>query len=98
MHAYNNKNIVLHELVGLEATVLDSKDHDQIGISGRVVMETKNLLYIKSGKSIKLIPKLPTVFAFSDGVGTYRVEGSEICFGSAERTAKALRFYSKRNV
>ena len=37
MHGYNNKNIVLHELIGLDAEVIDCKDGSQIGIEGRVV-------------------------------------------------------------
>ena len=34
---YNNKTIVLHELIGLVANVVNSSDFDQIGIHGDVM-------------------------------------------------------------
>ncbi len=96
MHGYNNKNIVMHELVSLEVEVVDSCDRDQIGIRGIVVRETKNTLGIKSESDIKLVPKMISTFIFKKDGRSYKVKGNEICFGSVERTEKAAKFYRKR--
>lgn len=98
MHGYNNKNIVMHELVSLEVKVADSCDSDQIGICGVVVRETKNMLCIKSESDIKLVPKRISTFIFKKDGRSYTVKGSEICFGTVERTEKAAKFYKKRKI
>jgi ribonuclease P protein subunit POP4 len=96
MHGYNNRNIVIHELVGTDAEVVESTDRDQVGISGRVIKETKNLLYIRSGNGIKRIAKNISVFRFSADKQTFTVQGKAICFRSHERTEKALGLYKRR--
>lgn len=98
MHHYNNKNIVLHELIGLDAEVLDSKDSSQIGIRGRVINETKNLLYLKHDSKTKRVVKKISKFRFVHGNDSFVVYGSEINFRPYERTEKALRFYKKRTL
>jgi ribonuclease P protein subunit POP4 len=96
MHGYNNKNIVLHELIGLYAEIIDCKDSSQIGIEGRVIYETKNLLYLRHGsKTWKAVKKIST-FRFSNGGDRFVVDGDEISFRPYERTEKALKFYKRR--
>ena len=96
MPEYNNRNIVIHELVGLDVQVTDSRDRKQIGINGSVVRETKNLLYIKSGDTIVKVVKLISEFRFGIGNRRFKVKGEEINFRSHERTEKALKFYKLR--
>jgi ribonuclease P protein subunit POP4 len=96
MHDYNNSNIVIHELVGLDVQVIDSRDRKQIGINGSVVRETKNLLYVKTGDTTAKVVKLISVFRFRVGNRRFDVKGEEINFRSHERTEKALRFYKMR--
>ena len=96
MHEYNNRNIVIHELVGLDVQVVDSRDRKQIGINGSVVRETKNLLYIKSGETTVKVVKLISEFRFGVGNRRFKVKGEEINFRSHERTEKALKFYKLR--
>ena len=67
MHEYNNRNIVIHELVGLDVQVVDSRDRKQIGINGSVVRETKNLLYIKTGDATVKVVKMISEFRFRVG-------------------------------
>lgn len=98
MHGYNNRNIVIHELVGLDVEVIDSKDPIQVGLRGRVIRETKNLLYIQTEINIKQIVKSISVFKFLSGGRRFIVDGKEINFRSEERTGKALRFYKKRKI
>ncbi|MGH2638391.1 MAG: ribonuclease P protein component 1 [Rhabdochlamydiaceae bacterium] len=96
MRGYNNKNIVLHELIGLQAEVINSSDRSQIGIKGRIIDETKNLLYLSDNTHTRRIVKKSSTFRFSDGKNRFVVEGEEINFRPYERTEKALKFYKKR--
>ncbi len=54
-----------HELIGLRTRVVFSPDPTQIGISGKVIDETANLLIIKTKNGrVKRIPKKGRVFEF----------------------------------
>ncbi len=44
----NVKDIVKHELIGLRAKVVDSKNKANIGIKGKIIDETKNTIIIES--------------------------------------------------
>jgi len=96
MHGYNNKNIVLHELIGLDAEVVESKDSEQVGIKGRIINETKNLLYLEHDSKVKKVVKKISKFKFTHGNDSFIVEGEEINFRPYERTEKALKFYKRR--
>ena len=61
-------NLLKHELIGLECEIKESSNTSQVGLKGKVVDETRNLLTIetKDGekkvekKNIKIMFKLPT--------------------------------------
>ncbi len=55
------ENLPRHELIGLEAEVLESTDENQIGISGEVLDETQNMLRIEDRK----VEKENCVFRFT---------------------------------
>ncbi len=44
------KNITRHELIGLEATILDSKDPNMQNLTGTIINETQKTLTIKTEK------------------------------------------------
>jgi len=44
------QNILAHELIGLDVIVKDSTDESRIGLKGKVVDETKNVLKIEEQK------------------------------------------------
>lgn len=56
------RNLLRHELIGLEARVMDSSDPTLLGTSGKVVDETRNMLVIEQGKKIKTISKSTSTF------------------------------------
>jgi len=58
------KNLVRHELIGLEVGVKKSTNKSQIGIKGRVVDETYNMLVIETKKGEKKVEKKSCVFIF----------------------------------
>jgi len=51
------ENALVHEIVGLNAKIAESTDPTLQGISGTIVLETKNTISIRTGSSIKQIAK-----------------------------------------
>ena len=98
MLAYNNKTIVLHELIGLAVDVVKSHDASQIGIHGAVIDETKNTLLIRTEEGMKRVAKDISTFKFRYGKKSFVVDGNEINFRSYERIEKGLKFYKKRKL
>ena len=96
MPNYNNRNIVLHELIGLDVVVVRSRDRFQEGIKGRVVNETQNTLVLETKDGIKTVPKAISTFKFVFGKSRFIVEGREISFRPHERLEKSLKFYKRR--
>ncbi|VVB51963.1 Ribonuclease P protein component 1 [uncultured archaeon] len=58
-------NIIHHELIGLDTQVVDSTNMSLIGIEGRIINETKNLLTIETDVREKNIPKSCSSFRFT---------------------------------
>jgi ribonuclease P protein subunit POP4 len=57
--------LIYHELIGLEIKVIHSTNPVLIGVLGRVIDETKNMLIVKNSKSRELkIPKADSEFLF----------------------------------
>jgi ribonuclease P protein subunit POP4 len=95
---YNNRNIVLNELIGLKARVTKSLDKKQRGISGVVIDETKNTIVLETGSGTKSIVKRISVFRFYSGGRSFTVDGEEIGFRPHERIEKSMKFYKARKV
>ncbi len=98
MPNYNNKTIVLHELIGLKVDVVKSHDRSRQGLRGFVVDETKNTLLIETPSGRKVIPKLDSAFKFAYGRSRFVVDGKEINFRPYERLEKSFKFYKKRRL
>jgi len=58
-------NLIHHEIIGLEIEVAESTNSYLIGIKGKLIDETKNMLIIDTGKSLKKIPKSSSKFIFT---------------------------------
>ncbi len=92
-----NENIVIHELVGLNVTVLFHSDPTLAGIEGKVVGETMKTLLIKTDKGIKVVPKKYATFCFVLPKGKKTVvRGEEILYKPWERTKRAYKKFLKR--
>lgn len=72
------RNLSAHELIGLDARVVECSDRGMLGTRGKVVDETKNLIVIETKNGEKKIPKKDAVFEFGCADGTARLEGSEL--------------------
>ena len=51
------KNLVMHELIGLEAKIADSKNKSSVGARGKVTDETRNTLTLEIKKYGKAVEK-----------------------------------------
>ena len=60
-----SRNLVRHELIGLEVKVERSKNPSQVGLKGIVIDETYSTLKIESKGKEKIIPKDIAVFVFT---------------------------------
>jgi len=85
-------NILLHELIGLEATVVESSNRYQVGISGRIIDETMKTLLLETARGrkrvfkaeVKLLVRLP------DGVMVL-IDGRELVGRPEDRLKKKIR-------
>jgi RNase P/RNase MRP subunit p29 len=50
-------DIHAHEIIGLGAKIIDSSDPTLNGTNGIIVFETRNTISIRTGSTIKQIPK-----------------------------------------
>ena len=57
-------SVVQYEFIGLETTVVKSSNPDVVGLSGKVVDETRNTLTILQDNTEKVIVKDASVFEF----------------------------------
>ncbi len=95
---YNNRNIVLNELIGLRARVVRCSDRKQNGLEGTIVDETKNTLLIETDGKCRKVVKASSTFRFYTRGGSFVVEGREINFRPHERIEKAMKFYKRRKL
>ncbi len=85
------KNLVKHELIGLEARVVDSANIYDIGASGRIVDETRNTLVMETKKGEKTLIKDQCIFSFKIPAGWVRIEGKILVARPEDRIKKKLK-------
>jgi ribonuclease P protein subunit POP4 len=81
-------NLTKHELVGLQAHIISSKDPNHVCQSGIVVGETKKMLHLKTSKGEKKVPKDICIFDLTlPDDSTIRVNGG-LLYGRPEDRMK----------
>ena len=86
------ENLVRHEFIGLEVRVVKSTTPSQVGLSGRVVDESRNILSIETPKGVRNLPKADCTFSFRIPSGEWvRVEGKLLLARPEDRPKKKLR-------
>ncbi len=58
----SSRNVLRHELIGLDVLVSGASNPEQRGLSGRIIDETRNLLVIETPKGIKRVAKMHSIF------------------------------------
>ncbi len=87
----NEKNIEMHELIGLKCEVIESTNPLQIGIRGEIVDETYHMLVIRSDKGRKMIMKKGAKFKVDLNGRNVVIVGDRINYRPHERIKKLLR-------
>lgn len=85
----DRKNLLFSTFIGLEAEISNSSQRKLLGLKGKVVDETKNLIIIEShGKEVR-VPKVSSTFRFTlDDGEKMDVDGAKITFRPHERAKK----------
>jgi len=58
------ENIAFHELIGLDTEILDSSNKQIVGLSGKIVDETKSTFTLDTKSGLKMIPKRNSKWQF----------------------------------
>lgn len=89
-------SLAIHELIGLQARVVESNVKQFVGMNGIVVDETKNTLVLETENGEKRIPKKACAFEFELPGGKKTVlNGEKIAFAPEERPKKLWRSIEK---
>jgi ribonuclease P protein subunit POP4 len=86
------QNVLRHELIGLDVLVVCASNPNQIGVSGRIIDETRNTLVVRTERGTKRIPKRFSVFRLRlpDGT-TVEVDGSALETQPEKRITMRIR-------
>ncbi len=86
------ENLVRHELIGLRVKVVESSNKRNVGISGKVIDESRNIIVIEKakGKEVKLA-KEHNVFVFSLGKQNVRIDGKILVGRPEDRIKKKFK-------
>lgn len=85
-------DIIRHEFIGTDAKISKSADPNCIGISGKVIDETRNTFSVLHSGKKKLIMKDSTVFQFKFSDGTVvQVDGRLLVGKPEDRLKKHIR-------
>jgi len=84
------KNILMHELIGLECEVVDSGNRSQIGIQGRIVDETMKTIVLETGSVKKTVQKQGAIFRLQLGAKKVEISGDFIIARPEDRIKKRM--------
>ena len=77
--------IPLCEIIGLKTRISNSKNKQLVGLNGRTILETRNMLLIKTKDGEKEIPKSICEFVFYHNEKEVKINGSDLLKRSYER-------------
>ena len=72
------ENILLHEIIGLEAKIVESSNSQIIGLNGTVVYETKSMFTINTKEGFKKIPKNWNKWKFTLNDNFVEIDGKSL--------------------
>lgn len=84
----NSKELIRHELIGLDAEIVKSKNPTLIGFKGKIVDETQSTLTIKQKDKMKKIIKNQAIFNFKVGEKIVQVDGKLLVGRPEDRLKK----------
>jgi ribonuclease P protein subunit POP4 len=72
------QNIINHELLGMDAQILESKNSSIVGLSGKVIDETKSMIVLQTKRGTKMIAKQHNKWKFTLGDQDFTIDGNMI--------------------
>jgi len=89
----NPKNLIHHELIGLNVRVYSSTNPNMIGLEGKIIDETRNMLIIEDAHRIeKKLPKSQSEFVFAlPDEKCVKVRGNILVIRPEDRIRKRFR-------
>ena len=81
----NDIETPLNEIIGLETTIFDSKNKQLIGLYGKIIFETKNMIEMETCNEKRKIPKTICSFMFENDGKEIKIEGNKLMKRSHER-------------
>jgi ribonuclease P protein subunit POP4 len=93
------KNILQHELIGMEVEITDCPLHDKCNTRGMIVDETRNMLVLEQGhkdveipkRGTKIIMKLPADETQPDNLIDLEINGNQLIARPEDRVKKNER-------
>ncbi len=85
------KNILQHELIGLDCEVVGAENKSQVGARGRIADETMKTLVIESEGRKKMIQKKGSTFRITLGGKKADIGGDFIIARPEDRIKKIVR-------
>jgi ribonuclease P protein subunit POP4 len=86
------QNFVNHELIGLRVTLVKSTNKDAVGLSGRIIDESRNIFKLECCGQEKTAAKHRNTFEFTLPEGDkVRVAGDLVLGRPEDRAAKSIR-------
>lgn len=79
----NLETISEYDLIGQKITITQSKNKEIIGLKGKVIMETKNMITVKTDNGKKNIPK--DICQFSNSQGLLETDSTKLSKRPHER-------------
>lgn len=83
-------DILRHELIGLDIEVVNAKNKALVGIKGKIIYETKNLLHVETEKGVKKIIKDHVTVRLRFKEKTLEING-KLLVGRPEERIKKVR-------
>ena len=71
------------DLIGQDITIINSKNKEIIGINGKIIMETKNMIILDTEKGKKNVPK--DICQLSNNKGIIQTDSTKLSKRSHER-------------
>jgi ribonuclease P protein subunit POP4 len=91
------QNLVNHELIGLQLTLVKSSNKDAVGLSGRIIDESRNIFKLECYGQEKTTAKRHNTFEFMLPEGDkVRVPGDLVLGRPEDRVAKSIRKWHNR--
>lgn len=78
-------NIASHELIGLQAQIVDASNKQIVGFAGKVVDETKFMFTLSTQNGLKRFPKDYVIWKFFFEQDQATIDGAKLAKRSYER-------------